>query len=82
MVITWDREGRSVRYFVDGEAVGQDDAGFERLLAIADTCEGDVVVRVGELPTGGEALTDLLPFSVRLPELTARVGRPLRYELL
>lgn len=84
MTISWeygDADRVSVTYFVDDELVGNDDAGFDRVLELVSASEGAVTLRVRDGSLGGRDLTDELPFARRVEELRQRLGgRSLRYE--
>jgi hypothetical protein len=84
MTLRWERSGTgSVSYFVDGEPVGSDESGFERVLDLVSASDEPLTLHVRELSLGGGGLADELPFAPRLDELRRRLGeRKLLYELL
>lgn len=65
-----------VTYFVDEAPLGEDDAGFDRILELirADD-DADVILRIqGSRSLGGGPLTESFPFRSRLDELREVVG--------
>jgi hypothetical protein len=85
VTLRWEYVGddrSSVRYFVDDEPVGSDEAGFDRVLEIVSASDEPLTLRVLEPGLGGTNLLDDLPFAPRLDELKERLdGRPLLYQL-
>lgn len=86
MVISWtvtDGDPPRVHYTVDGAAAGRNGHGFDAVLeAIRRDADRAVVLRVGTMPTGGQALLASLPFHERLAELEAALdGRKLVYTI-
>ena len=76
LAITFRREGDRTRYRVNGNDVGDGDAGFDAVLALVRAHpEAAVTLLIGELPLGGESLATATPFAARFPELVAAAGR-------
>ena len=85
MTIRWERapDVQHVRYFIGDVSVGENDAGFDKIL---DTVRARknvrVVLKIQHNPSlGGNALRDTLPFKARFDELEKAVsGNKLVYE--
>jgi hypothetical protein len=64
----------SVRYYVDDSPVGDDDQGFDRVLELTRSHDGDVTLRIHQGTLGGADLTDSFPFKHRMKELQEGLG--------
>lgn len=76
LAITFRREGDGTRYRVNGNDVGDGDAGFDAVLALVRAHPDAVVTLLtGELALGGESQSAATPFAARFSELVAAAGR-------
>ena len=76
LAITFRREGDRTRYRVNGNDLGDGDAGFDAVLALVRAHpHAAVTLFAGELPLGGGSLPAATPFAARFPELVAAVGQ-------
>lgn len=79
LTIRWEaspEDPAHVTYFVDGTAVGDGEAGFERVLQLV-RAEDDAQVTLSIGPhasLGGGPLSDVLPFGARVDELQQAAG--------
>jgi hypothetical protein len=75
LAITFRREGDRTRYRVNGNDVGEGDAGFDAVLALVRAHpDAAVTLLTREMPLGGQSLPAATPFAARFPELLAAVG--------
>lgn len=65
-----------IMYFIDDAPVGQDDAGFDKILDAVRTRKNTrVIIKIYDNPSlGGNALKDLLPFRTRFDDLRKALG--------
>jgi hypothetical protein len=79
ITVRWERtrgDPPSVAYYLDGEPVGEGDAGFDKILdVIRSHDEIQVNLKIGEaISLGGGSLGDTFPFRERLDELREALG--------